>query len=190
MKINDGRIDKSLYAAISDEFQKTMDAWSEKFAEIESVRRKNNLELLYLSTVNLIDIVKNTQNYFEKNVYHSMSRLQFAQCYGTVKVCTSRESGHTTVISRLIEEKFNKVIVVLPTMNMVEIYKRLPSFQNIKNKIYFCSPNCFESKLLGFYDFEAVIVDCSFLISQSKIDELYKITCSVMDRRPLYLFME
>ncbi len=140
---------------------------------------------LYSSLINLIEIIQETQTEMQ-DVLYSLSKLKIAKEFGTVKLCTARGSGHTSAIAKIIEEKFNKVVLVLPTMNIVNIFKN--NFPDIKNKIHFCSPSSFD-RLLGLSDYEAVIVDCCSFISQSKIDELYNITACIM-KNPIYIFME
>lgn len=140
---------------------------------------------LYSSLISLLEIAKEIQ--IEKQDSMScLSKLKIAKEYSTVKLCTARGGGHTFAIAKLIEEKLNKVVLVLPTINMTSAFKS--NFPAIKDKIHFCSPSSFD-RLLGLGDYEAVIVDCCSLISQSKIDELYNITSCVM-KNPIYIFME
>jgi len=140
---------------------------------------------LYSSLVNLVEIAQEIQTEKQEAISF-LSKVKIAKEFGTIKLCTARGAGHTSVIAKLIEEKFNKVVVVFPTTSLVNIFNK--RFPTIKDKIHFCSPNCFH-RLFGLGDYEAVIVDCCSLISQSKIDELYSITSNVMNK-PLYLLME
>lgn len=185
MEVDKDRIDKSLYE-LSDKSQRIIDDWSEKFKEIESFRKKNNRELVYFSTLSLIEVAINSQEYFTKNCFSNISNLGFAKEFGTVKICTARGAGHTTAIAKLIKEKFNKVLIIFPQMQMSNMFMK--NFPDIKDKIITCSPNCF-NRLLGISDYEIVIVDCCSFLSQSKIDELYNLTIPCM-KKPLYLFME
>lgn len=140
---------------------------------------------LYSSLINLVEIAQEIQTE-KQDVMSCLPKLKISKEFGTVKLCTARGAGHTSAMAKLIEEKFNKVVLVFPTISMANVFKN--NFPAIKDKIHFCSPNSFD-RLLGLGGYEAVIVDCSSLISQSKIDELYNITANVMNK-PLYLFME
>lgn len=141
---------------------------------------------LYLSLVNLVEIVQ--ESYLERqDILSYLSKLKVAKEFGTVKLCTVRGSGHTSAMAKLIKEKFNKVIVVVPTMKAANIFNQ--SFPDIKDKVYLCSPDSFDEKLLGLSDYQAVMIDCSSLLSQSKIDKLYEMTLFGMNN-PLYVFME
>ncbi len=140
---------------------------------------------LYSSLINLLEIAKEIQTE-KQDAMSCLPKLRIAKEFATVKLCTTRGAGHTSAIAKLIEEKLNKVVLVFPTMQMSKMFEN--NFPHIKDKIHFCSPNSFD-RILGLGEYEAVIVDCSSLISQSKIDELYNLTANVM-KNPIYIFME
>lgn len=112
--------------------------------------------------------------------------IKRAKEYSTIKLCSFRGAGHTTAIAKLIEEKFDKVIVVFPNMNIANIF--LKNNPKIKEKVIICSFDNLE-RLSGLIGYQSVIIDCSSLISQSKIDEIYQKTC-FGTQMPLYIFME
>ena len=89
--------------------------------------------------------------------------------FGTVKICTARGCGHTSALAKVIEEKFDKAVVVFPTLKCSAVFQK--QYPNLKNKITIITPETFD-KLWGCSDVDAVFVDCCSLLSQSKIDEL------------------
>ena len=120
------------------------------------------------------------------SVSHCLPRLKYAKEFGTIKLCTARGCGHTSALAKIIEEKFDKAIVVFHTLKISAIFQK--QYPNIKNKITIITPETFD-KLWGHADVDVVIVDCCSLLSQSKIDELYDITAYAM-KNPMYILME
>jgi hypothetical protein len=142
---------------------------------------------LYCSLVNLVEIAQEIASDPKGPCCVSgLGSLKYAKEFGTVKVCTSRGSGHTSSIAKLIEDKFDNVVLVLPTMTMKDIFNR--NFPATQGKVTICTPNSL-NRLLGLGNYQAVIVDCSSLIPKSKIEDIYNLTVNCMNP-PLYVFME
>ncbi len=140
---------------------------------------------LYTCLLTLVDMTRERQKELG-NVLDFLPRIKRAKEYSTVKLCSYRGAGHTSAIMQIIEEKFDKVILVLPNMALATRFLKLSP--ELKDKVVVCSPNCLE-RLMGVSGYQAVIVDCTSLISQSKIDEIYELT-SYGPENPLYILME
>lgn len=125
----------------------------------------------------------------------------FLKEYCTIKLLTSRQSGHTDSIARLAVKHFDKVMFLTHSLCMSRVLKT-----RVENKLentitysdnlscktksqtfYFQilnrAPDCFRG-----YDLEAIIVDGTFFLSQSKIDLLYKYP--VINFPFFYIFVE
>lgn len=133
----------------------------------------------------LIDLVQESQRLLSEELgdFSAMSR---AREFSTVKLCSCRRSGHTSAIAKVIEDRFSRVVLVTYNVQMGNLF--LNQHPHLKDKVILCSPRSL-TRLLGVSGYEAVIVDCCSLFSQSQIDEIYNITMLSM-KNPLYLFME
>ncbi len=140
---------------------------------------------LYGCLLTLIDMVQESQRLLSEELggFSAMSR---AKEFSTVKLCSCRRSGHTSAIAKVIEDRFSKVVLVTYNVQMGNLF--LSQYPHLKDKVILCSPKSL-TRLLGVSGYEAVIVDCCSLFSQSQIDEIYNITMLSM-KNPLYLFME
>jgi hypothetical protein len=140
---------------------------------------------LYTCLLTLVDMTRERQKELD-SVLGFLPKIKRAKEYSTIKLCSYRGAGHTSAIIKIIEEKFDKVILILPNARIEAMLFRLNP--ELKNKVFVCSPNRLE-RIMGVSDYQAVIVDCSSLISQSRIEEIYNIT-SFGPENPLYIFME
>lgn len=141
----------------------------------------NKQDKLYFSILNLIEIAQDSMKNIDRL---SKSSIDVAKQFGTVKIGTSRGSGHTSCMIRLINEYFHNAMVMFPNL-AISRNTNLP--YRIGNNINICTPQSMD-RIYGC-NFDIVIVDCVSLISQSKLDQLYTITCPVM-KNPLYLLLE
>ena len=140
---------------------------------------------LYGCLLTLIDMVQEKQKLLSEEL-GSFSAMSRAKEFSTVKLCSCRGSGHTSAIAKVIQDRFDKVVLVTYNLQMGNLF--LNQYPHLKDKIILCSPKSL-TKLLGVSGYEAVIVDCCSLFFQSQIDEVYNITMLSM-KSPLYLFME
>ena len=124
---------------------------------------------LYRSFLTMIKWTRQCQEKYSKKSFPSKS---WAKEVSTVKFCVPRQSGHTTFIKRIIGNKwfgefnglFKKPALIFPFEGMILStglagQKWVGSVQNL-NKFY-------------GEDWDAVIVDCTSLLSSKQIDSIY-----------------
>jgi len=148
----------------------------------------------------------------------SRSPLGYAKECCTIKVCTARRSGHTTAINYFILNKTAKLnqkwAFICPNPRILETNKNniseyLKSLNgNIKTTY---NPNEFNNYRIIFKNggeipfitinsldrlrgtmLDGIIVDCSSLLSENKIDMLYDygINCMKKNKYKFFIFVE
>lgn len=148
----------------------------------------------------------------------SYSPLGYAKEYCTIKVCTARRSGHTTAINYFILNKTAKLnqkwAIVYPKQFILETNKKniseyLKSLNGNIATIY--NPKEFNNHRIAFKNggeirfitinsldrlrgtmLDGIIVDCSSLFSEEKIDMLYDhgISCMKKNKYKFFIFVE
>lgn len=123
------------------------------------------------------------------NYFSSMRKnldLSNLKEFHTIKICGSRQMGHTTSIKKSIERSlFNSIMVI--TYN--EAMKKM-NFSNTNN-IYSFSVR--SNTILGFSEnVDAIFVDTASLFSKSQIDQVYDIAKHLykLNKKLLVIFME
>jgi hypothetical protein len=148
------------------------------------------------------------ENYYA-DLKLSSNRLGFAKEFGTIKMCTSRRAGHSTAIAKLVNEFNDKNWVVISNtcQMLVHLHKLITRCaEQDGNNIKFCTPSHIEFEngsldLIGIdsadrylrgREFDGIIVDCAFWLSQSKIDKLYEVGIPCMQFKPhvIFIFVE
>jgi hypothetical protein len=135
----------------------------------------------------------------------SKADIRYLKDFCTVKMCTSRQSGHTTAICRLAVEYFNRALFLSPTERITEnimgrICKQLEKenyhithlkhsvIESSEGHIYlFASLNNFK-KFIGD-EVEAIFIDGTFDLTESKKDELYHLLEPCMQTQPQKFFI-
>lgn len=162
------------------------------------------LECLYL----------NSQEIQKKDTCRELRRtapLAHAKEYGTVKICTARQSGHTFAISRFVnscEYRKNWMILGSSSSQVEQNFRSIVNFSTLlKRKLQSVKSNCisyedgqvirfgsiknFNSCLRGV-DINGIIIDCASLWSKEKIEELYTIglPCMLYQKTISFIFVE
>ena len=124
----------------------------------------------------------------------------------TVRLQTARRSGHTIALCKIAHEYFHKALILAPNNNMSQRIRRsfpnvcgvVGSVRNLDHVIrvdnaeeyYFGTTNSMDH-LRGF-EFEAVLVDCAFMLSKKKEDSIYDNFAPSMARYPerFFIFVE
>lgn len=131
-----------------------------------------------------------------------------AKEFGTVKMATARQSGHSTAIANFLV-KHNKMswLVLAENQNIVERIAQITSKiitdnpkidsstkitkRNIQFKngafINFDSINAIDN--IRGMELDGVIVDCASFISKTKIEELYRTALPSMRLKPYVFFI-
>ena len=135
--------------------------------------------------------------------------------YCTVKLCTSRQSGHTNAMCKVAYEYFDRAILISDNKSMserirsiftnvistgcksnVEIGVKCHEFEkhslNVikvnEYKEYFFDTTHNIDKLIGC-DVEAIFIDCASFVSKNKIDSIYDYLGPCMSKYPQNFFV-
>jgi hypothetical protein len=120
------------------------------------------------------DIRKQSHNFIKL-----MTLKKYLKEFGTIRLSLPRQSGHSFAAKNIIPSFFKKgkYAVIVPTHTM----KR--NFAN--EKIYTID----EFLTTEHYTiFECLCIDCASFVSQSKIDQLYDLSC--LNFNSLIIFLE
>ena len=154
-----------------------MDNSPENYTMVE--RTNLALQCLYLNC-------KESQNLNRGNFAHS-SQLAYAKEICTVKVATSRRSGHSSSIPKFLDHMTGKWLVLSHNLHMATRINTL-CFQNINKKIIkatnsslvlddleviFGSIDQVKSGRLNGYELDGVIFDAASVLNQNKINDTY-----------------
>jgi len=136
----------------------------------------NNYDKLYFAANLLIDISEDRQKDYQSIKNDGYTSLGFAKEIRTIRIATSRGSGHTECIRKLINNRFNKnVMLILNNQNMIEEYIRPEPSGSITYPIFsfYNIDNIYRGR--DYSNLEAIIVDTStYSMSKNEEDELYK----------------
>ena len=120
----------------------------------------------------LIELSKEAQRNRHDGYSQVMSRNEWLKEFCTIRVCSSRRTGHTTAISRLIKEDKMKLGVIFPGNIYKEMFREdlvfSTTIQNYEND--FCGRT--------FKNLDGIVIDISFLLSQNKQIKLYSLISS------------
>ena len=160
------------------------------------------LENLYLNS-------KDTQPKYS-GYYNEMS---FAKEYCTVSIKSSRQVGHSLAIAKFLKKHGNGNWFVM-TYNLAMLYRLSTNYiiPSIKEKYEECGEKIISTtqshikhrdgniylktikqiEQLRGMDLNGIIVDCASMVSQSKIDEIYRIgTPTMIDKEyKFFIFVE
>ena len=117
----------------------------------------------------LIRISENAQDRFKWHYRHTSS-YSWIKEYCTVRATTARAGGHTTAISRLIDENDMKLGVIFGSHTMQKAYP-------YRDKLVFSATvNDYKHSLLGkdLKDLDGIVIDTAYFLSQTKRDEISK----------------
>ncbi len=140
---------------------------------------------VYQATKLLIESSKESQ---ELNKDKDKERnLNYLKSFCTIKVSTARQCGHTTAIVKLVSE-FERSIVIVPNEHQERAMMKLLLESNNKSNFdlsnsYIKNINELNSlyglqRVNGLNNINAIFVDISSMISNKKIDEIYKLALS------------
>jgi hypothetical protein len=153
----------------------------------------------YSSLKSLIESCYYSQVQWRNSAGSFPSEMAICKELCTVRVTCSRRSGHTTAIARVVPEYFNRALILTPKRIMIDILHKAfvdiyseftevslnnetPLFPPIRevtgtklvtedSEYVFASIGSL--KYLRQYQFEAVIIDCAFLLTDRQVDEIY-----------------
>ena len=133
-------------------------------------------EKLYSILNELIDISEKQQQKFEK--MHFGNSLAKAKEFRTIHLQTARQAGHTYALIETAITRFDKSIILSPNVAMsnhikTAIKKQRESQQT--GEVVLATTNSLD-RLRGLDNIDAidaVFIDCSFMLSKSKKEDIY-----------------
>ena len=121
----------------------------------------------YLAASLLVDVSEEIQRTLGASYQHN---LEYAKNFCTVKVGTSRRSGHTTSMLRLCE-RFESSLIVVLNIPMIDSLRSNSLYAPIVNKARFVSRYNIDTALGVRYD--AILIDCASIFRDSEIAQIY-----------------
>lgn len=135
-------------------------------------------EKFFIAFQLLIDTCLEQQEKLQKNIpYDSRFNKEFA----TVKIACSRQSGHSSAILRYCQNNADyQYLVLTPNSRMSQGLKDAAK----ENSIHNCIIRSFSEtgSFIGIGGIKGVFVDCSFFLSKTKEEEIYKILTPALSR--------
>jgi hypothetical protein len=120
----------------------------------------------------------------------------------TIRMCTSRRSGHTTAACKAAHEYFDRVMFLSPTVEMARQVKNTfmkinydfastggSDFKTSSGEVYSFESYRSDMNFFSGRQFDAVIVDGTFDLGASKEDEIYDIFGNCMKNNPQRFFI-
>jgi len=138
---------------------------------------------VFVATKLLWNSAKHNQKYaMEESL--SISKKSWLKEFCLIKVGCTRSSGHTYTI-REMSNFFENSIILIPNFNMLEHAKEDYKSNNIKNnyKMTTCDSNLY--KIRGIIQTDSIFVDCSYSVSNNKLEEIESIASEYADIRRL-----
>jgi len=138
------------------------------------------------------------------------SDVCLAREYGTIRLCSTRQAGHTHSIARMAVKYFDNVLFLSPNQKMsshlaevvlgvikerVTIRKQTISeieFENGSNYLFRTTTRKDVLDVVRGYDLDAVVVDGTFDLSKKMEDEIYQVClpCMIKNSRKFFIFVQ
>jgi hypothetical protein len=127
----------------------------------------------------LIDISKNAQD-ARPELEKSMGITSWSKEICTVRATTARAGGHTTAISRLINEDNMNLGVIFANYHSVKLFRE-------KDNLSFCTTmKSYEEHLWGrrLDDLDGIVIDRAYLMSSKQQSDLYHMILPAICYKP------
>ena len=127
---------------------------------------------------------------------HSVSYKILLKEFRTIKICSARQSGHTTAIFNYADKRKDKQFLLFGfNWEITRRYRLMLKDKNINNIICCSIKEIKEKRLtdqLRGLNIESIFVDVASLLSQSSIDDIYDFAESYygINKNLLIVFME
>lgn len=138
---------------------------------------------LYEAIKNMIEICEEQQPEVLQMKMHIGSQRWLEQ-FCSIRIAGPRRSGHTTAILSLVKEKYKRALVLTQNMQMAKTIETELKRLDLSDKAVVSSVNS-ENPLRGIEPFEAVIVDCSSMLTDEEIERVYDIATPHSENRRL-----
>jgi hypothetical protein len=123
---------------------------------------------------------------------------QWLKEYCTIKMCSARQTGHSSSLLQLAKEHYDNVLFLSPNITMSKRLqeKWLPyccyiiynhknfHFESIKSKFY--------EKYIAFNNLDAIMIDNSYFMSNSDIENIYNLAQHTLkhDKNTYVIFVQ
>ncbi len=142
---------------------------------------KTRLALQYL-----IEVSRESQK--DRSKYPNMNSISWAKEFCTIKMGTSRQSGHTRSIVDTVKKYFKKVVYFSINESLCQINRAEAIkcgiedrfiFKSVKDPLYTISS-----------DIDAIFVDCASMCSKEFINNLYKTLSCFINKEFFFIFVQ
>jgi len=117
--------------------------------------------------------------------------MQWAKEFCTIHVRTARQSGHTYSVIQTASNRFSMSVILSSKLMMSNYIKREIRKQKLKEENMILSSIHNLYRLKGLSPIDAVIVDCAFLLSKNKKEEIYNHFLPMIRNEPFFfIFVE
>jgi len=159
--------------------------------EHQKYARGRTGEKLYSILNELIDISEDQQK--KHKAKHFYDNLSWAKEFCTIQFKTARQSGHTYALIEVAITRFESPAIVTPRSIMNRHIEE--SIKKQRNQYQTGVPilTTIDSldRLRGVGKIDAVLVDCSFMVSDNKKEEIYNIFSEKTQDKPFFfIFVE
>jgi len=156
---------------------------------LEHTIPENSFDKVYLALKYLVEASEERQKDFHFDILSlqcDISNKQFFKEFCTVRLCSARSSGHSSAIYKLIQNKFEKVVLIYSNISIKNHSESIIREYNIENKI--CSVILNNGKFFPISkEVEAIIVDGSWCLSKKDIEDIYILGERYFDKtKPFY----
>lgn len=162
----------------------------------------NKYNRTYQALTNLYINCRNIQEIESVKLLRNRDQLAHAKEFGTISMCGSRQSGHTTAIARLLNNLTGKWIVIDPNLAMSK--RKAPIFRSKldKHRIKKCTKHNITAENIDIdfisihqidnmrgLEVDGLIVDCACFIKRKQKEELYRTCLPCMKFKDYVFFM-
>lgn len=150
-----------------------------------------NHKKLYSILNGLIDISEDQQKKYRENMH--INSLSWAKEFCTIQLRTARQAGHTCALVETAITRFEKPVIITAAFMMSRRIEK--SIKEQRNQHQTGMPilttvNTLE-RVIGIGDVDAVFVDCAFMLSDNKKQEIYDHFLPMVKDKPFFfIFVE
>lgn len=139
------------------------------------------------------EIQKHLINENKKYIEDNDRKLAFLKEFCTIKICSSRQSGHSTAIIKTAVEKFDSSVIITRTdYNTIKIKEQIkkdyPDISVSKFDKIICA-DINSRYLCSLPKIDAIFVDMATFLSFSKLHNIYSIAMSSAIEFPFFIIL-
>ena len=147
---------------------------------------------LYPVLLTLLDICEENKDQVDQAYY---SPIAFAKEFCTIQLQACRRAGHTSAMIKLVENNFNKSLLILMNQDQCHIIKKWLKQDGVSDEKYeiHSSGGGEPTSLRGLNlrQFDAIIFDCAYVLKNRYKELVYSFAASCCDNKtmPYFIFL-